>query len=54
MKNPITLNEYEEAHNDAAADAYAMEEEERIANEAGICVHCHEPKGECSGYKCWK
>ena len=43
----------EEAHLDAIADAAVFEEEKRNADEQGVCVHCYEPKDQCTGYKCW-
>jgi len=41
------------AHNDAAAEQHEFEQEQKEADEKGVCVYCYEPKDQCSGYKCW-
>ena len=42
-----------DAHNDAAHEAHAMEQEERQAKEEGFCIHCGADLDKCTGYKCW-
>ncbi len=42
-----------DAHNDAAHEAHAMEQEEAQAKEQGFCIHCGFDLKDCTGYKCW-